>query len=407
MPKKQNQEAKVKKVVEDKTFGLKNKKGKKQQEYVQQVKSQAQAGTEEERKRRAEKELKEKVKAMKEAEQAELNLLFKPVAQTLKVGEDPKSIVCSFFKKGGCDKGAKCKFSHDLAVERKGAKRDIYSDVRDEAKVNDTMDTWDQAKLEDVVKQKMKNGPSQTEVICKHFLDALEKSLYGWFWVCPGGDKCMYRHALPPGYVLKRDKKKAEEAEEKITIEELVERERAALGPNLTPVNLVNFTAWKKKKIEEKRKLLAAENAKKKKSLQLGHMANMTGRNLFEFNPSIAGEDDVDAADATLYVRDETEDVPVVEGEEGEASSNGATEILLDEHGVPLPTTGKVQVKVMDISVGHFNLEGLDYALLLSPKEDDVPAGEDEVASGDAVIVDASVFADEDLGDLDDSESDE
>lgn len=34
----------------------------------------------------------------------------------------------------------------------------------------------------------------------------------------------MYRHALPPGFVLKKDKKK-EETEEEISLEELVESE--------------------------------------------------------------------------------------------------------------------------------------------------------------------------------------
>ena len=44
------------------------------------------------------------------------------------VGADPKSILCAFFKQGQCGKGDKCKFSHDLAVERKGAKRSVYDD---------------------------------------------------------------------------------------------------------------------------------------------------------------------------------------------------------------------------------------------------------------------------------------
>jgi hypothetical protein len=78
------------------------------------------------------------------------------------------------------------------------------------------MDNWDQAKLEDVVSQKhaAEAAKPKTEIVCpllfisailsmqvcKFFLDALEKRLYGWFWVCPnGGDKCQYRHALPPG----------------------------------------------------------------------------------------------------------------------------------------------------------------------------------------------------------------
>lgn len=62
--------------------------------------------------------------------------------------------------------------------------------------------------------------------MCKHFLDAIEGNKYGWFWVCPGGgDTCMYRHALPPGFVLRKDKKKEEREEEKISLEELIENE--------------------------------------------------------------------------------------------------------------------------------------------------------------------------------------
>lgn len=61
--------------------------------------------------------------------------------------------------------------------------------------------------------------------MCKHFLEAIENNKYGWFWVCPGGgDICMYRHALPPGFVLKKDKKK-EEKEDEISLEDLIERE--------------------------------------------------------------------------------------------------------------------------------------------------------------------------------------
>lgn len=48
------------------------------------------------------------------------------------IGVDPKSILCEFFKVGQCTKGFKCKFSHDLNVQRKGEKIDIYSDKRDD-----------------------------------------------------------------------------------------------------------------------------------------------------------------------------------------------------------------------------------------------------------------------------------
>lgn len=43
-------------------------------------------------------------------------------------GVDPKSIVCEYFRNGQCTKGFKCKFSHDLNVERKGGKIDIFQD---------------------------------------------------------------------------------------------------------------------------------------------------------------------------------------------------------------------------------------------------------------------------------------
>ncbi len=46
-----------------------------------------------------------------------------------RAGVDPKSIVCEYFRAGQCTKGFKCKFSHDLAVERKGGKIDLFTDT--------------------------------------------------------------------------------------------------------------------------------------------------------------------------------------------------------------------------------------------------------------------------------------
>ena len=50
---------------------------------------------------------------------------------------------------------------------------------------------------------------------------------YGWFWECPNGDSCHYRHALPPGFVLKSQKKAIEDAEKAnaISLEEFLEVE--------------------------------------------------------------------------------------------------------------------------------------------------------------------------------------
>jgi hypothetical protein len=52
----------------------------------------------------------------------------------LKAGEDPKSVLCAHFKAGHCEKGKKCKFSHDLSLDGRSAKIDIYTDPRDNVK---------------------------------------------------------------------------------------------------------------------------------------------------------------------------------------------------------------------------------------------------------------------------------
>lgn len=68
--------------------------------------------------------------------------------------------------------------------------------------------------------------------VCKYFLDAIEKEQYGWFWVCPnGGAKCMYRHALPPGYIFKTrrerelDKLLEMNKQDATSIEQIIEEE--------------------------------------------------------------------------------------------------------------------------------------------------------------------------------------
>ena len=80
-----------------------------------------------------ERELREKAKAEEEKRAKEQAALLKPV-QTQKVpfGVDPKTVLCAFFKAGSCEKGTKCKFSHDLNVGRKVEKRNLYDDGREE-----------------------------------------------------------------------------------------------------------------------------------------------------------------------------------------------------------------------------------------------------------------------------------
>ncbi|CAH1973847.1 unnamed protein product [Acanthoscelides obtectus] len=293
-PSKKTEQKKKEKVIEDKTFGLKNKKGAKQQKFIQQVEKQVKSGGQHPQKE----DLKKLEKEKKLKEQKELAALFKPVqGQKVEKGADPKSIVCAFFKQGQCGKGDKCKFSHDLTVERKAEKRSMYVDMRDGEE--ETMENWDEEKLKEVVEKKhgAKSGKMPTtDIICKHFVDAVEKSKYGWFWQCPSGENCIYRHALPPGFVLKKDKKKEDKANE-ITLEELIEKERAALGPNQTKVTLESFIAWKKRKIEEKKDQIKKDEDKKRSDYKAGRQVGLSGREMFSFNPDLVKDNDMEDGD--------------------------------------------------------------------------------------------------------------
>lgn len=145
--------------------------------------------------------------------------------------------------------------------------------------------------------------------ICKHFIDAVEKSKYGWFWQCPAGENCIYRHALPPGFVLKKDKKKDDKKNE-VTLEDLIERERAALGPTQTKVTLETFLAWKKRKIQEKKDTAKQEEEKKRNDFKAGRQIGLSGREMFSFNPDMAKEYDMEEGDEAIdsYSYDNDED---------------------------------------------------------------------------------------------------
>ncbi|POW06042.1 hypothetical protein PSTT_09253 [Puccinia striiformis] len=244
------------KIVADKTFGMKNKKGAKGQAAVALAKQQAsQVGKNKEAMSKDKARMdKEKEKEHERKRREELNELFKPVqvAQKIPFGTDPKTVLCQYFKTGTCEKGSKCKFSHDLTVDRKTMKKDVYTDGRD-TKETDTMDTWDDAKLQSVVISKHGNPKTTTEIVCKNFIEAIESGKYGWFWTC-----------FTPGFVLKAQKKKdAEDAKKnELSMEDFLERERHQLGKALTPVTKESFAKWKaerlsKKQVEEdgKRKL--------------------------------------------------------------------------------------------------------------------------------------------------------
>ena len=97
----------------------------------QEVAGKSRAALEKER----EKILREKQKAEEEKRRKDDAALIKPVqTQKIPFGVDPKTILCAFYKAGNCEKGNKCKFSHNPDVERKVEKRNLYDDGRDQDK---------------------------------------------------------------------------------------------------------------------------------------------------------------------------------------------------------------------------------------------------------------------------------
>ena len=130
-----------------------------------------------------EKALREKQKFEDEKRRKEEAALLAPVqVQKIPFGVDPKTVLCAFYKAGNCDKGNKCKFSHNPDVERKVEKRNLYDDSREQDKsgvlytrrtpvheahlrfLADTMETWDEEKLRNVVLSKHGNPRTTTDV---------------------------------------------------------------------------------------------------------------------------------------------------------------------------------------------------------------------------------------------------
>lgn len=123
------------------------------------------------------------------------------------MNEELKTKVCPYFKAGLCQKGKKCKFSHDRTGDNINIKANLYQDIRGDN--DDEEGLWsDQKKLEEAVNfnEKKYMNPNATNLPCNNFLNAIAEKKYGWFWVCPNGSDCKYKHALPAGFILQTKK---------------------------------------------------------------------------------------------------------------------------------------------------------------------------------------------------------
>jgi DRG Family Regulatory Proteins, Tma46 len=283
----------VEKVVEDKTFGMKNKnKSSKVQKYIQGLKASAST---------APKMTKDKEEAIEKQQKHET--------------EKAKLLAAMF------GTVAPAKKKKEKKEEPISDKIDIYSDPR-AAQAQDDMADWDQAKLESVINEKHAvSNQNATEIVCKFFLEAVQKQLYGYFWMCPNGETCKYRHALPPGYVLKKLQKSDSTEDEEVPIEEQVEIERSKIT-NGTPVTEATFKAWLEKHAKEKKEMESKKEEKKKKDRVM-----MSGKDLFVMDPSLFVDDDGAASE---YEIDEDafaeEDPDLKESEENDNGSEDEEE---------------------------------------------------------------------------------
>jgi hypothetical protein len=210
---------------------------------------------------------------------------------------------------------------------------------------------------------------------------------FGNFQECPNGKECHYKHALPPGYVLKdksKDSKTEEVDEDDLpTIEEEIEAARQKLNlSKCTPLTLERFQKWKlertAKKVEE-----AKEKAKTAQK-QTGSNMGLSGRDLFRFDPSLFVDDE--GADDEQYIiesdgDEEEQEVKNYDPDaQKESKSDGEEEEEEEDEGDE------------NVTVTHLN-------------EDEEEKERDEVGTA-ATAIDKNLFLDDDIPDDDDEEDD-
>jgi hypothetical protein len=142
-------------------------------------------------------------------------------------------------------------------------------------------------------KEKKRSKIPKSNIVCKFFLDAVMKKVYGWKWECPNGEDCHYKHCLPKGYIITTQKDKMQEEmniEDYYNLEEQIDGERERIGKTGTPVNDTTFAEWKRKRDEFRSQNKEDEEKERKKK------GILTGMQLFKKQANLF-KDDENAAD--------------------------------------------------------------------------------------------------------------
>lgn len=183
---------------------------------------------------------------------------------------------------------------------------------------------------------------------------------------------------------MKKDKKKDDKKSE-ISLEDLIEKERAALGVHQTKITLETFIAWKKRKIQEKKDAATREEEKKRNDYKAGRQIGLSGREMFSFNPELAADYDMEDGDEAF-------DSYAIEEEE--------------------ETENNIQYRELDLNILEFEAQEVDGTGTVAPedrlKENEVNASKESTPEliQDAVPINENLFVDDDLDDIDDELND-
>jgi len=277
----------MKKTAEDKTFGMKNKnKSKAVQKVIKGMATQQVKGGMDGIINQQYAEAKAKKEAEKERQfLADIKLGDIRAMDQKQADADVSKKVCPYFKAGLCQKGKKCKMSHEKDGGNASLKANVYQDIRGEGADDEGLYS-DQKKLEEAVQfnEKKYANPNATNLPCHHFLNAIAEKKYGWFWQCPNGYDCKYKHALPVGFVLQTKDDKAGEKKE-FNVERDIDEAMDNVRGTGTKVTYEVYMEWRERR--KKRKAKEAEEKKKDELKKAGvkqpkkGIKIMTGKALF------------------------------------------------------------------------------------------------------------------------------
>merc|ERR1712232_181362 len=166
--------------------------------------------------------------------------------------QELKTKVCPYFKAGLCQKGKRCKFSHEKDGGNTSTKANVYQDIRGEGADDEGLYS-DQKKLEETVlfNEKKYTNPNATNLPCHHFLNAIAEKKYGWFWQCPNGHDCKYKHALPVGFVLQTKDDKGDEKKE-FNVERDIDDAMEGVRGGGTKVTYEVYMEWRERRKKRK-----------------------------------------------------------------------------------------------------------------------------------------------------------